>query len=55
MVFALHANVKHSVFCFRKLLQMNTSKEITPGSLGATLAPISFNFFYFDLADILYF
>lgn len=33
MVFAPHTDVKHCVFCFRKLLQMNTSEKITPGQL----------------------
>lgn len=28
IVFTLHADVKHSVFCFRKLLQTNTSEKI---------------------------
>lgn len=38
MVFAPHTDVKHSVFCFRKLLQMKTSEKTSPGQLPPKLA-----------------
>ena len=54
MVFAPRTDVKHCVFCFRKLPQMNTSEKITPGQLqlsktGSSVMTFSQETFYIFL------